>query len=111
MTETTFWLQVFDATDDSPYEIRSQEKEVVYASLRPKSSESDSRETDEMNPYASVNKVVGEEGPLYRNLQENAPSGSALEIQLTCGRLEVSEEESGGRYSPSPPIETSLTVL
>ena len=100
-------LQVFDATDDSPYEIRSQEKEVVYASLRPKSSESDSRETDEMNPYASVNKVVGDESP-YRNLPS---SGSALEIQLTCGRLEVSEEESGGRYSPSPPIETSLTVL
>ena len=104
-------LQVFDATDDSPYEIRSQEKEVVYASLRPKSSESDSRETDEMNPYASVNKVVGDESP-YRNLQENAPSSaSALEIQLTCGRLEVSEEESRGHRSPSPPIETSLTVL
>ena len=106
-------LQVFDATDDSPYEIRSQEKEVVYASLRPKSSTSDSRETDEMNSYASVNKVfVGDESP-YRNLQENAPSsGSALEIQLTCGRLEVSEEESRGHRSPSPPpIETSLTVL
>ena len=110
MTETTFWLQVFDATDDSPYEIRSQEKEVVYASLRPKSSESNSRETDEMNPYASVNKVVGDESP-YRNLQVGAPSGSALEIQLTCGRLEVSEEGSRGHSSPSPPIETTSTVL
>ena len=105
-------LQVFDAFDESPYEIRPEEKEVIYASLRPKSCESDSRETDEMNPYASVNKVVGEESP-YRNLlQENAPSsGSALEIQLTCGRLEVAEEESRGHRSPSPPIETSLTVL
>ena len=107
-------LQVFDASDDSPYEIHSQEKEVIYASLRPKSSKSNSRETDEMNPYASVNKVfVGDESP-YRNLQVDAPSGSALlEIQLTCGRLEVSEEESRGNCrSPSPPpIETVSTVL
>ena len=87
----------------------------MYASLRPKSSESELRETDETNPYASVNKVTGDESP-YRNLQQDdnddAPSGSALEIQLTCGRLEVSEqEESRGHRSPSPPIETILTVL
>ena len=86
----------------------------MYASLRPKSSESELRETDETNPYASVNKDVKDKSP-YTNLQrddgDDAPSGSALEIQLTCGRLEVSEEESRGHRSPSPPIETVLTVL
>ena len=130
LIEKILLLQFFNPLDDSPDEIRTGE-EVIYSSLRPNShnlsSHSQSGETDNMNPYAAVNKVVVDESP-YSNLQRGNgvdsrfPAGnlacsaldSGREIQLTCGIECQMSENIGTEETPSHSLSSqnqSLTML